>query len=96
MLFIDAYGAVSFCPTLTHRENSEFLAGNVNEDSLKNIWERSTVFKKLQGMQCNRVDDCNVRDLCKGGCRSRAYLATGDPCAPDRAMCLFYGIEQKA
>jgi len=37
MLFIDAYGNVSFCPTLTQRENLEFLAGNIASSSLKNI-----------------------------------------------------------
>lgn len=44
MLFIDAYGNVSFCPTLTHRENLEFLAGNIAHSSLREIWENSLVF----------------------------------------------------
>lgn len=68
MLFIDAYGNVSLCPTLTQRENPEFLAGNVAHSSLKDIWENSSVFKKIRGFQCKEVEQCLFRELCKGGC----------------------------
>lgn len=54
MLFVDAYGNVSLCPTLTQRENIEFLAGNVTYSSLKDIWENSLVFKKNQGIPMQR------------------------------------------
>lgn len=90
MLFVDAYGNISLCPTLTQRENPEFLAGNVIHSSLKDIWENSLVFKKIRGFQCREVEQCHFRELCKGGCRSRAYLATGDVNSPDLAMCLLY------
>lgn len=90
MLFVDAYGNVSLCPTLTQRENSVFLAGNIDHSSLKEIWENSPVFKKIRGFQCREVEQCHFRELCKGGCRSRAYLATGDVNSPDLAMCLLY------
>lgn len=94
MLFIDAYGNVSFCPTLTQRENPEFLAGNVTCSSLKDIWENSLVFKKIRGFQCREVKQCRFRELCKGGCRSRAYLSAGDINSPDLAMCLLYNTKQ--
>lgn len=94
MLFIDAYGNVSFCPTLTHRENPEFLAGNIACHSLREIWENSLVFKKVRGFQCKKVEQCHFRELCKGGCRSRAYLATSDINSPDLAMCLLYNTKQ--
>lgn len=94
MLFIDAYGNVSFCPTLTQRENPEFLAGNIAYSSLKDIWENSPVFKKFRGLQCRNVEQCRFRELCKGGCRSRAYLSTGDINSPDLAMCLLYNAKQ--
>lgn len=90
MLFVDAYGNVSLCPTLTQRENPGFLAGNITHSSLKDIWENSLVFKKIRGLQCKEAEQCNFRELCKGGCRSRAYLATGDVNSPDLAMCLLY------
>ncbi|MEA2088684.1 MAG: radical SAM protein [Patescibacteria group bacterium] len=90
MLFVDAYGNISLCPTLTQRENPGFLAGNIARSSLKDIWENSLVFKKIRGFQCREVEQCHFRELCKGGCRSRAYLATGDVNSPDLAMCLLY------
>jgi radical SAM protein with 4Fe4S-binding SPASM domain len=94
MLFVDAYGNVSFCPTLTHRENSAFLAGNIAYSSLKDIWENSPIFKKIRGFQCKDVEQCRFRELCKGGCRSRAFLSTGDINSPDLAMCLLYNAKQ--
>jgi len=94
MLFVDAYGNVSLCPTLTQRENIEFLAGNVTYSSLKDIWENSLVFKKIRGFQCREVEQCRFRELCKGGCRSRAYLASDDINSPDFAMCLLYNAKQ--
>lgn len=94
MLFVDAYGNVSFCPTLTQRENPEFLAGNVTHSSLRDIWENSPVFKKIRGFQCREVEQCHFRELCKGGCRSRAYLASDDINSPDFAMCLLYNAKQ--
>ena len=90
MLFVDAYGNISLCPTLTQRENPEFLAGNVAHSSLRDIWENSLVFKKIRGFQCREVEQCHFRELCKGGCRSRAYLTTGDVNSPDLTMCLLY------
>lgn len=94
MLFIDAYGNVSFCPTLTQKENPNFLAGNIKISSLKYTWENSPVFKKLRGMQCKDVEQCQFKELCKGGCRSRAYLSTGNVNSPDFAMCLLYNTRQ--
>ena len=94
MLFVDAYGNVSFCPTLTQRENPEFLAGNITTSSIKDIWENSSVFKKIRGFQCKDVEQCRFRELCKGGCRSRAFLSTGDINSPDLAMCLLYNAKK--
>jgi len=90
MLFIDAYGNVSCCPTLTQRGNPEFLVGNIAHSSIKDIWENSPVFKKFRGSQCKDIEQCRFRELCKGGCRSRVYLSTGDINSPDIAMCLLY------
>lgn len=90
MLFIDAYGNVTFCPTLTQRENPDFLAGNIYDSTIKEIWENSEIFNKFRGAQCKDIETCEFKELCKGGCRSRAYLSTGDMYSPDFAMCLLY------
>ena len=93
MLFVDAAGNVSFCPTLTQRESPKFLAGNIYSASVKDIWENSPVFKKFRGVQCRNVRTCPFRDLCKGGCRSRAFLSVNDINAPDLEMCSLYGFQ---
>jgi len=55
------------------------LAGNIRKQSFKEIWEDSKVFNDLRDPQklrgkCGR---CEYRLVC-GGCRARAYAATGD------------------
>ncbi len=94
MLFIDAYGNVSFCPTLTQKENPEFLAGNIARSSLKDVWENSPVFKRFRNIQCKDVAQCHFKKLCKGGCRSRAYLSTGNINSPDLPICLLYNAKK--
>ena len=95
MMFIDAYGNASLCPTLTQEQNQEFLAGNIREASLKEIWETSSVFNRFRTMQCNKIETCKFRELCRGGCRSRVYLDTNDINAPDEVMCYLYSKTKK-
>jgi heme b synthase len=54
-------------------------AGNIGEQSFKNIWENSKLFLELRDFKgykdnCGRCEYVNV---C-GGCRARAYAMTGD------------------
>lgn len=91
MMFVDAYGNSSLCPTLTQEQNSDFIAGNIYKKSIKEIWEKSDVFNRFRIIQCRKIKKCRFREICSGGCRSRAYLSTGDINAPDEAMCYLYG-----
>lgn len=91
MMFIDAYGNASLCPTLTQEQNPAFLAGNIRRASLKEIWEQAPIYNKFRSVQCREVAGCQFRELCKGGCRSKAYISSGDLNAPDTQMCLTYG-----
>lgn len=55
------------------------LAGNIREQPFSEIWQTSKVFNDLRDMaklkgKCGR---CEFRAVC-GGCRARAYAATGD------------------
>ncbi|WP_407357124.1 heme b synthase [Methanolobus sp. WCC5] len=55
------------------------LAGNVKEQGFREIWENSKVFNDLRDVsklkgKCGR---CEYNTVC-GGCRARAYAATGD------------------
>lgn len=92
MIFIDAYGNASLCPTLTQAQNPDFLAGNIKESTIYNIWTSSQIFKKIRNIQCSEINRCTFKELCRGGCRSKAFLETGDLCAPDKQMCDFYKI----
>jgi AdoMet-dependent heme synthase len=72
-MFISHVGDVQGCGYLS------VVAGNVRRQPLSVIWHESTLFNDLR-----RFDDlkgkcglCEYRRIC-GGCRARAYEATGD------------------
>ncbi len=55
------------------------LAGNIKDKGFQYVWERSRVFNDLRDVsklkgKCGR---CEYNKVC-GGCRARAYAATGD------------------
>ncbi len=76
-------GDVTPCPYM------DVVAGNVRTQSLTDIWRRSPVFADLRdvGRLGGRCGRCEFKNLC-GGCRCRAYAATGDYLAEDPA-CTF-------
>jgi AdoMet-dependent heme synthase len=53
--------------------------GSVRQSSLAEIWRTSQVFAKLRddGLLGGKCGACDYRSVC-GGCRARAYAATGD------------------
>ena len=55
------------------------LAGNIRQRPFKMIWEKSKVFNHLRNpaMLKGKCGACEYRMVC-GGCRARAYAATGD------------------
>ncbi len=71
-------GDVTPCPYMTA------VAGNVREGGLAAVWEGSPLLASLRdpARLGGRCGACEFRDLC-GGCRCRAYAATGDPLAED-------------
>lgn len=65
------------------------LAGNVRERPFREIYQQSSLFKELRDLgklkgKCGR---CEYRQIC-GGCRARAYAATGDYLA-DEPYCIY-------
>ena len=81
--FISHVGQVQPCGYL------ELNCGNVQKQSFADIWENSEVFNILRdnsgyGGKCGRCEFINV---C-GGCRARAYEATGDYLA-EEPLCLY-------
>lgn len=73
-------GDVTSCPYMT------VVAGNVRQQSFTDIWQSSPVLRALRDPEKlgGRCGSCEYRELC-GGCRCRAYAATGDYLAEDPA-----------
>ncbi|MBN2467285.1 MAG: heme b synthase [Deltaproteobacteria bacterium] len=76
--FISHRGTVSPCGYL------ELDCGNVREKSLKRIWADSVVFRELRDFKHyeGKCAHCGYVRTC-GGCRARAYHATGNYLAED-------------
>ncbi len=57
----------------------EVAAGNIKEQSFKEVWEKSKLFNDLRDYSLlkGKCGICEYRNIC-GGCRARAYEATGD------------------
>lgn len=76
--FVNSYGDVYGCSMMCSIE--ELKAGNLTENSLKEIWYNSDIFNKLRKISLTEIEggcsSCEIVDLCKGGCRACAYAAT--------------------
>lgn len=61
------------------------LFANVNEKSLREIWENSAAFQKFRGEDWMQqpCKTCDRREQDFGGCRCQAMLLAGDPAATD-------------
>ncbi len=71
--FISSKGDVYPCGYLP------VIAGNIKQQPFKVIWEKSKLFNDLRspGKLKGKCRICEYRIVC-GGCRARAYAATGD------------------
>lgn len=58
---------------------------SVLENSLKRIWEESTVFQRFRGTDWmpDPCRSCDRREIDFGGCRCQAFQLTGDPARAD-------------
>ena len=71
--FISHRGSVQGCGYL------DVEAGNIREESFSQIWANSTLFRNLRNLSNlkGKCGVCEYKRIC-GGCRARAYEATGD------------------
>ena len=71
--FVSHIGEVQPCGYL------EALAGNIKKTNFRQIWESSPVFTRLRDYDAleGKCGICEYKRVC-GGCRARAYEATGD------------------
>lgn len=59
----------------------EFLAGNVHERSIKEIYRDSPALHRCASLDVDtmvKCKDCAIRYICGGACRARGYYETGD------------------
>ena len=82
--FISHVGQVQPCGYL------ELNCGNIREQSFREIWENSSVFKDLRdfGRYEGKCGRCEYVKVC-GGCRARAYESTGNYLAAE-PLCLHH------
>lgn len=85
--YITADREVALCPTMTSRDRSFFAGPSLDNVSLTFAWLHSDYFNKYRGINCKNVKVCPSANKCGGGCRSNAYLETGELSAPDELAC---------
>jgi radical SAM protein with 4Fe4S-binding SPASM domain len=74
---ISETGNVYPCQLLT---DDEFIAGNVRNASIKEIYYHSPVLEKARAVSVDSLEkchDCPIRLLCAGACRARDYHEIG-------------------
>lgn len=78
LVYVKPNGDVWPCPFVP------ISGGNVRERSLGDIWRLGDIFTRLRDRSQLKgaCGDCPNRYIC-GGCRGKAYAATGDPLAED-------------
>jgi heme b synthase len=77
-------GGIGFC-FISHKGDVqpcgylEVFSGSLREQSLREIWESSVVFRQLRDLSAykGRCGHCEYIQVC-GGCRARAFQVTGD------------------
>jgi len=77
-VFVSHRGDVFPCGYLPIR------CGNVREETLSTLWQTSVVLGRLRRRELltGKCGACDWREAC-GGCRARAFAATGDPMAAE-------------
>jgi heme b synthase len=81
--FISHVGRVQTCGFL------DVTCGNIREESFKDVWENSRVFNELREFSnlTGKCGACEYKRVC-GGCRARAYEATGSYLA-EEPLCTY-------
>ncbi|MCK5021441.1 MAG: SPASM domain-containing protein, partial [Candidatus Peribacteraceae bacterium] len=77
-IYVRADGNVYPCPDTVL---PEFCLGNIRQDDLEEIWEKSPLLEKLRRLNVDTMNascaKCDVRYICGGGCRGENYQVTG-------------------
>lgn len=72
-------------------QSDRFEAGDLRQNSFKEIWGDSEVFASFRGLRIHSCEDCRRFDQCHGGCPAVAYhlkddIKGGDPECLERCV----------
>ncbi len=85
ILYVMSDGMVGLCPTMTPATDARWAVGDLCAEPIQEIWRRY-VAGKSDPLVCATSGTCGFGEICKGGCRSNAYTASGDAGACDQEM----------
>jgi len=79
-------GGVVPCPAF--KRNERYIAGNVRNNSLVNIWNKSPIWREFRHFDYTQLNEpcrsCKYLSQCRGGCKAQKILKYGDIyAAPD-------------
>ncbi|MCS7115224.1 MAG: radical SAM protein [Nitrososphaerota archaeon] len=92
-------GKVVPCPGF--KQNSQFIAGNIKNNSLIKIWRESPVWQRLRKFDYTKIKEpcnsCKKLPYCRGGCIAQKTLTSNSDVysAPD-ACCFFCYVKSAA
>lgn len=82
-LYVMADGSIYPCP---HTAIKRFCLGNIRNENLKDIWEKSQILNDLRQLNVDKMNlkcaSCDVRYFCGGSCRGENYQVTNDLFSP--------------
>ena len=72
-------------------QSDRFEAGDLRQNSFKQIWDSSEIFASFRGLRIHSCEDCKRFDQCHGGCPAVAYhlkddIQGGDPECLERCV----------
>ncbi len=81
-------------------QSDRFEAGDLRQNSFKEIWDDSEIFASFRGLRIHSCEDCKRFDQCHGGCPAVAYhlkedIEGGDPECLERCVTSIAEEKQK-
>jgi radical SAM protein with 4Fe4S-binding SPASM domain len=89
MLYIRSNGEICLCPTLSSREAHSFMLGDIKHNEIAGVWRNSPILNDFRNSRCKK-NNCKYREVCRGGCRSRAFLINRELNDVDLILCSFF------
>lgn len=87
ILYLNSKGDITLCTVLN---DEKFKAGNIAKDSVKNIWENSSIFNYFRDRKhiiSTKCETCSDLVNCGGGCKAKPMLLSGRFNRPDNWAC---------